>query len=226
MTVILDPGNDANSYIDATVRMWRTTAGLWKAKDAADLSADASVLATRTSERDSARNGLYVSGVYLSGVTWQAQDATDLAAYNAEVTLYNAHYAVSGVGNYDTSFGTTSVASNGGYTTIGTWTCPFTGYWMIAVACLVSGKDGSYESNQQGNLRITGDWTLAGPSGGLKPDNNTADTRLSVAGVGFITSGHVMTFQGQYGGSIAGNRNFYSGAVTIRLIPEYSYPGH
>lgn len=50
-------------------------------------------LATRTTERDSARNSLYVSGVYLSGQTWQAKDATDLANYNAEVTLYNGMVA-------------------------------------------------------------------------------------------------------------------------------------
>lgn len=47
-------------------------------------------LATRTAERDTARNALYVSGTYLSGQTWQAKDAADLALYNAEVTSYNA----------------------------------------------------------------------------------------------------------------------------------------
>jgi hypothetical protein len=50
-------------------------------------------LATRTSERDSARNALYVSGTYLSGPTWQAQDAVDLANYNAEVAAFNTSQA-------------------------------------------------------------------------------------------------------------------------------------
>lgn len=97
-TQAYDPGNVTESY-NATVRTWRTTAGLWRTDK---LAGDATIT-TRTSERDTARNSLYVSGTYLSGPTWQTQDSTDVATWSGRA---NNAWGASRVWNSGTSWET------------------------------------------------------------------------------------------------------------------------
>lgn len=181
MTVILDPGNDVNSF-DATPKLWRLTAGQWKTKDVADvatiagrdatIASDATTLATRTSERDSARNSLYVSGTYLSGQTWQTKDGTDVAtiatrdativarnatiaadatALAAEVALYNAEVAAYNA-IIPAALWSSGFASQGGQDGSGnnysqSISVPYNGYYFVFGRCTAGEYSGWYNGN-------------------------------------------------------------------------------
>jgi hypothetical protein len=107
--------------------------------------------------------------------------------------------------------------------TVTTWTVPKSGYWMLAWRCFIGGTTGSYNAQPQAALVIS---TIgSGSLSGAKPDNNTADTVHSVAGVfGPVAAGTVVTLSGRCNGDSAGTRLFYSHYVTARFIPEASYP--
>jgi hypothetical protein len=84
VTVILDPGNDPNSWTDAQPRQWRLTAGLWKSQDATD-AGNATNWANSSATWQSRANTAYDTGVWGSGNTWQ----TD---YNNQVNTANTYY--------------------------------------------------------------------------------------------------------------------------------------
>lgn len=180
MTYQVDPGSDANSYIDGLPRKWRDTAGLWKAKDLADLSADSGTLATRTAERDAARNGLYVSGTYLSGNTWQAQDAIDAAAAAAELTPVGAD-VISGSA-VATTFANATV-------TVMSLTVDRTGYWLANYGGVANATAVTNGDHVDLNILYNG---VGGPSNSITYHAQTFGIFVLGTTPIFITSGQVI----------------------------------
>jgi hypothetical protein len=128
-------------------------------------------LVTRTSERDAARNGLYVSGTYLSGPTWQAQDTADAAALVAALTP-----ASQVIGNISNS---------------GTFTIPISGEWILAPHCIVAtGTSSSISVTISGSSGFNGvalsvNYPVPGPGAGTGTEGDHWE--------GFISAGAVIT---------------------------------
>jgi hypothetical protein len=110
-----------------------------------------------------------------------------------------------------------------------TYTTTRAGYFSVYGSCYVSGNNGDYTSNSLGFLRIVVNGTPAvdGPQAGLKPDNNTSDTSLSVFGViGPYGAGVVIKLAARWAdeGGAPGTRNYYNGRFVVTFVPEASYP--
>lgn len=183
MTFILDPGTAPNSYIDAASRRWDLTAGLWKAKDLADLAADAAALAAQTT--------LYNNEVTL----YNATVAADAVALAAEVALYNASQAAlaakttSGVST--TTFAGTWTNSTSVFSaTLATLTAPRTGNGALTAIVRTNSSVGTHG---QCRLLVNGGVVKTGTQTGHGTGSGTPEFSCSYQGA--FTSGDVVTVQ-------------------------------
>jgi len=89
-------------------------------------------------------------------------------------------------------------------------------------------RSGNYAAQETGHAVIVGSsfGTVTGADGGVPPDGNTYAGLLSVYALGFVGAGGTVTFQAYYasGQSNAGARVASATIVTIRFVPEASYP--
>jgi hypothetical protein len=229
MTVILDPGNAANSYTDGLSRRWDLTAGLWKTKDTNDLAADAATLAaqiasdnatlaTRTSERDSARNSLYVSGTYLSGVTWQTQDGTDAALAAARLAAGSGTTPVSSSFSGTGGFG----GGDGNWQTLtsGTFTASVTGVHAVCGYSTVNAQNTSTD-HAAGIRAIKNGSPTTGAFLGTTSSESGHNTQQATLGYGFVvalTAGDTIAMQGYQSWGVV------SAGYAVTFVPTPSNP--
>lgn len=226
MTVILDPGNQAESY-NTTVRQWRQSSGLWKA-DYGTSQANLSTCSTNLTNMTNDRNYWKTTVAHDDPNVWTNQYNAGVAAGDAAA---QATWRPPGLTQGTPAGAVNGVPDNQWANLAGAaYTATRTGYYALYAECMVSGLSGSYNSGQQGQMRILRDGSIVlvtGTSAGLKPDNNTSDTMIAC----FVLYGPVplgAVFQAQVGTSdlpaAGGTRNYYSGKLYWVFVPESSYP--
>jgi hypothetical protein len=220
MTVILDPGNDSNSF-DSTPKMWRLTAGQWKTKDTADLAAAAAAAATAAAAL-AAETTLYNNEVASYNAS-QASLATmttnynnEVTAYNDEVTLYNGMVAQrdakTTTGVSTTSFSGTWPNSTSSYSgTLATLTAPRTGYGQASASVRTNSSVGTHG---QARIKVNGTVVATGTQTGHNSSSGTPE--FSVTYRGSFTNGDTVTVE--YAGD--GNTTLNSGdfALTVGSV--------
>jgi hypothetical protein len=213
MTVIRDPGNQAESRVDALSRAWRTTAGLWKTDEAARVVTIAARDATIVT-RDA------------TIVTRDATIAADVVTIAARDATIVATASLAGPSSPSSALSGT-ILSNAWYTLAGTLTAPRTGYYRVTAYVYAPQSIGAVNVNKNGTLRIqvAGATVITGPASGLPltGGSGTPNTILMVTGDVLATNGQVISIQGFLDNEDS-TRALYGGSLVATFIPTPTYP--
>lgn len=238
MTVILDPGNDANSYSDGQRRQWKATSGLWKT-DAKDNSGGThpsgyvagqlwsatagqwqtmydSMVVDRDLWHGRADNAWGASRVWNSGESWEAAYNRVLPPATGESFVGNASCSLGSAGGSATATYTTSSNDLSATNNSSSVTVPKTGIYEVFIA--LTG------ANNTGNSGDTCTVTLSGNVHGTLDSRGFAiGTQKSFGWTryrGTLNAGETVSV------TAATNWDAFSmtGLLVITFVPTQTYP--
>jgi hypothetical protein len=216
MTIIKDPGNQAESYSDSQVRQWRQTSGLWKT-DYGTSQGQLGTCSTNLTNMTNDRNYWKTTVAHDDPAVWDNRyNAGHAAGYSAADTAESPR----ALSNY--TFTATIPAHNGTMQT-----CTLTGAGAAGVltnngTSLTAHRPGywSVYMLSSGYNNVTARIFTEGVQRATQGDTPNAPDWLPGIGahwVGFINAGGSISFQGR------SQTGTWGGSMTVTFIPSPGY---